>query len=203
MNKEVVCRGRCAPSIQRRAGGLKYNASIVSWRTEGKNQFTGCAQPMSLKSNRIKFLTANCCGSQCKIPVLGDARAAQRDMDLVRFELVTSSMLFWTFPRRRFSQRLDLAFHTGHWRAFREHARVVPPLFETRPLGRHFWVPLHKGVFPAEAAGGHVAPPPGGASATWPTRAPGQRTTRTQPHTIVETDHDYGQKAEAEDCARR
>ena len=32
---------------------------------------------------------------------------------------------------------------------------------------------------------------------------PPRPTTVVQPHTIVETDYDYGQEAEADDCARR
>jgi hypothetical protein len=38
---------------------------------------------------------------------------------------------------------------------------------------------------------------------TEPAGATGQRTTVAQRHTIVETDRDYGQKAEVYDCARR
>jgi hypothetical protein len=41
----------------------------------------------------------------------------------------------------------------------------------------------------------------GGAQAMRPIGAPRQRTTGEQRHTIVGTDHDYGQKTEVDDCA--
>src|ERR1035437_4695773 len=36
-------------------------------------------------------------------------------------------VLFHAFPDLVTPPRLDLAFHVGHWRALRAHARMLPP----------------------------------------------------------------------------
>lgn len=100
--------------------------------------------------------------------------------------------------------RIQPAFQSGSWN--RRQCDQSKP-WEIRPPPRVDY--LHAERQEAQthvgtgSTGSLLALPTRGAPAIWPIGSPCHQTMGEQPHTIVETDHDYGQKAEIDDCARR